>query len=95
MKEKFGVFFSKLSEVFWDISRSFVEFNEHMLSLRGAFFRTKAPVYAGAVKESGAPLLRCICFIDFTKIQMASPGGYGSLQRACYSGHKRMHCLIY
>lgn len=26
---------------------------------------------------------------------MARPGGPGSNQRACYSGHKRMHCLIY
>lgn len=34
-------------------------------------------------------------FVDCTKIQMQRPGGPACNQRACYSGHKHFHCLIY
>lgn len=36
-----------------------------------------------------------IGFIDCTKIEITIPGGPGFNKRACYSGHKRFHCLIY
>lgn len=40
-------------------------------------------------------LEHCVGFIDGTKIQIERPGGAYVTQRACYCGHKRMHCLMY
>lgn len=72
--------------------RSFAEFSERLLSLRDALLHAREPVHAEAGKES--PLSRCKAFIDCTKVLMAKPGGPRSLQLACYSKLRKMHCLI-
>ena len=55
----------------------------------------RALQYAEAIKNASAPLDSCVGFIDCTKIMMTRPGGSNRDQRACYSGHKRFHCLVY
>lgn len=92
----FGMRSSALSEVFWEVIESFVESKGHLIcTLRESLLVERAALYADAIIAKGAPLDSCVGFIDCTKIRMTRPGGHGSLQRACYSGHKRMHCLIY
>ena len=55
----------------------------------------RAATYAEAISGKGAALKNFVRFIDCTKIQMNRPGGIGTLQRACYSGHKKFHRLVY
>ena len=55
----------------------------------------RCEMYANAIFEAGAPLNRCVGFIDCTKVQMSRPGGPQTIQQACYSGQKRIHCLSY
>ena len=92
----FGMRSSALSEVFWEVVETFIETQGHLITdLRQAFLASRAELYANSIKNAGAPLDSCVGFIDCTKIQMCRPGGHGSIQRSCYSGHKRYHCLIY
>lgn len=60
---------------------------------RDDFMRERAPMYAMKIEEAGAYLDRCFGFIDGTAIFIALPGG--GLQRACYSGHKRKHAVMF
>ena len=91
----FGMFTPQLSEVFWDMCKLFHETFGYALELRPHILRGRAPLYADAISELGCPLDSCIGFIDCKKIQLAHPGGHNSMQRACFSGHKRFHCLTY
>ena len=92
----FGMRSSALSEVFWEVMESFYEAQGHLvLNLREGLLAQRAELYADSIKSAGAPLDSCVGFIDCTKIQMSRPGGHSSLQRSCYSGHKRFHCLMY
>jgi len=96
LETTFGMRSSKMSEVFWEVVECFVENKGHLLTeLRVDLIEERAEQYAVAVKEKGAPLDNCLGFIDCSKIEMSRPGGNGTLQRSCYSGHKRMHCLVY
>ena len=92
---KFGHFTSQLSEVFWEHVELVVEKYGHVLTLRPGMMQARARLYADVLKEHDCPLYNCVGFIDCTKIRISRPGGHGSLQRSTYSGHKRMHCLIY
>ena len=88
--------YSALSEVFWEAMERFVEDKGNLLNTqREEQLWWRAEIYVNAITSSGAPLGSCVGFIDCAKIRMTKPGGHGSNQRACYSGHKRMHCLIY
>lgn len=60
-----------------------------------ALLAGRAELYANAVKDKEAPLDNSVDFIDCSNIQMSRPEGEGSAQRAYYSGHKRIHCLVY
>lgn len=92
----FGMRASALCEVFWEVVEGFIATRGSLIeTFRSDLMHERAPLYAAAIYEKGAPLDNCAGFIDCTKIQMSRPGGRGSLQRACYSGHKRFHCLIY
>lgn len=93
---EFGMRTSALSEIFWEAVEGFVESKGNLIrDLRENLLRERAALYSNAVSSRGAPLESCVGFIDCTKIRMTRPGGHGSMQRSCYSGHKRMHCLIY
>lgn len=92
----FGMRASALCEVFWEVVESFVEARKHLLEVfRSGLMGRRAEIYSAAIKERGAPLENCVGFIDCTKIQMSRPGGSGAIQRSCFSGHKRFHCLVY
>ena len=92
----FGMHSSALSEIFWEVIESFVQVQGHLITdLRQGLLVSRAELYADCIKAAGAPLDSCVGFMDCTKIKMTRPGGHGSIQRSCYSGHKRMHCLIY
>lgn len=92
---KFGMFSGQLSEVFWEMIELLLDKCGQNLVLDGENLVNSAEKYADAIHEAGAPYPDCIGFIDCTKIKMQRPGGHSSNQRACYSGHKRMHCLNY
>lgn len=81
--------------MFWEHVELVVECFRHVLGFRPAMMQGRAALYADALKEEGCPLHTCVGFIDCTKIRIQRPGGHGTNQRSCYSGHKRMHCLIY
>lgn len=74
---------------------SFTDFKESLLCLRNALFRSRANAYADAIEKAGAPLLRCVGFVDRTKIRISKLGHHGILQSLVYSKHKLMYCLIY
>lgn len=95
LEEKYGKFRSQMSEIMWEVVELFVPRYEYALRMRGDFLKRRAKDYARAIHDGGAPLERCVGFIDCTKIRMCRPGGHNSYQRAVYSGHKRVHCLIY
>ena len=87
---------SSLSEVFWEVLEKFVELRSYLFeTFRSDLISERADLYAAALKQKGAPLDNCVGFLDCTKIQNSRPGGAAIIQRACYSGHKRFHCLIY
>lgn len=92
----FGMHGPAMSEVMYEVVESLIGLRGNLLTtFRETLMRERAEMYAKAIQEKGAPLDNCVGFIDCTKIAMARPGGHGALQRASYSGHKRMHCLIY
>ena len=66
-----------------------------MLDLQESLLVRREEMYAESIHRAGAPLDSCVGFIDSSKIQMSRPSGHSSLQRSCYSGHKRFHCLMY
>ena len=96
MEETFGMRSCALSEVFWECTENFTNNHGHLVTnLKTEFLRQRAALYAECVKDKGAPLDKCVAFIDCTKIRMQRPGGQNSNQISCYSGHKRMPCLSY
>lgn len=52
-------------------------------------------MYMECVNSKGAPLDRCVGFIDYTKIRIERPGVINANQRSCYSGHKIISFLRY
>lgn len=92
---KFGMYSSKLSEIYCEIVEYLIEKCGSLLDLNDEVLQQRTTAYANPVKEAGAPLNRCVGFIDCTKIRMCRPGGTNVNQRSCYSGHKRVHCLSY
>lgn len=92
---KFGMYTSHMSEVYWEIIELVNNKWGKLLDLRGPYLKERSESYAESIRQSGSSLEKCVGFIDCTKIRMARPGGRSSLQKACYSGHKRFHCLSY
>ena len=66
-----------------------------MLDFRQTLMTRRAERYASTVYAKGVELENCVGFINYTRIQMCRPGGENAMQRSVYSGHKRLHCLIY
>lgn len=91
----YGKHRSQMSEIMWEIVELFNEKYGYALELRGSFLKQRAGEYAKAIEEAGSPLEKCVGFIDCTRIRMCRPGGNNAVQRSVYSGHKRVHCLIY
>lgn len=95
IEKEFSMFSSQLCEVFWEVLRMLLRTRSHLLSIRPGLLRNRARTYAAAIHSLGAPLDRCVGFIDCTKVKMCRPSGPNIDQRCCYSGHKRFHCLNY
>lgn len=95
LEHVFGMHASALSELFWESVESFVTDMQHLLLFRAGIMTRRAVSYAETVQGKRVRLSNVVGFIDCTKIQMCRPGGYGSLQRTCYWGHKRFYCPIY
>lgn len=66
-----------------------------MTYLRKVLFYKREECYAEALSARVAVLDSCVGFIDVSKIRMCRSGGSNVMQRRVYSGHKRMHCLLY
>lgn len=96
LERLFGMTTHALSEVFWQVLFDCKDKHDVLSgALRSDLLARRARMYADCIGENGAPLPNCVGFIDGTKIFIARPGGSGLNQRACYSGHKRAHCLVY
>eukprot|EP00171_Calliarthron_tuberculosum_P008826 IDg8826t1 len=96
IEEEFGMHFSKMSEIFWEVAHSLYIKKKHLISTyRKDIIDGRAALYAQAVADRGGALINCIGFIDGTKIAMCRPGGADVDERVNYSGHKRKHCLSY
>ena len=66
-----------------------------LLIIGEELLKEHSEAYANAIHTAGAPLSSCDGFTDCTRTRMTRPGGNGTLQQVYYSGHKRMHCLVY
>lgn len=87
---------SVLIEVFSEVVEMLIDTRGHLLTdLQEGLLRERDEIYANAITGKGSPLESFVGFIDCSKIEMARPGEHGSLQRSCYSGHKRIYCQIY
>lgn len=91
----FGIRYSHLSDIFWEVMESFVHDKAHLITtFQTGMLQKRSELYANAIKKAGTPLNSSVGFIDCTNIGIARPGGIGNLHCSCYSGHKREHCLI-
>lgn len=95
MEREFGMHSSRLSEVFWEVIDSFVNEHGHLLNLRSYYIKSRVDAYAIFMRNSGTPLSKLIRLIDCTKNRMSRPGGPNANQSVVYSGHTRIHYLIY
>ena len=75
----FGIRYSHLSEIFWEVLEHFVECKGHLVTnFQEGLLRSRAQLYAKAVRDAGEPLESYVGFIDCTKIKIARPSGDGS-----------------
>jgi len=92
LESEFGRHSASLSEIFYECLEYFYErFSALLRDFRADFLSQRASRYANAVLQAGAPLDKCVGFIDGTNIYIAKPRGLA--HRATYSGHKRRNCL--
>lgn len=92
---KFTIFSSQLSELFQEHIELAEELFGRALKFRRTMIQDRAHFYALVQTDRNCPLDSCIGLIGWSKIRMTRPGGHGSKHRSFYSGHRRMHCLIY
>lgn len=76
-------------------SRLYVYLQALFGSLPQDLLDQSAHLYAKCIAECGALLLNCTGSMDETKIFMSRPGGHNTNRESCYSGHKRLHCLVH
>lgn len=92
LEVEFGRHAAALSEIFYEtLEFFFYTFGYLVTEFRGPFLHNRAELYSNAIMNAGAPLSRCVAFIDGTNIYIAKPRGRA--QRATYNGHKRRNCL--
>ena len=89
----FGRSRSALSELFLETLEHAHKFlSKYQNHFRSGLVERRAALYSQKIREKGAPLNRCIGFIDGTAVRIARPVRG---QKSCYSGHKRTHALKY
>lgn len=92
---KFGMFSSRLCEVFWERIEIFTAKHNKLLENFKFMIQKQAVLYAEAIREAIDALINCIWFVDCSKIRMNRPGGKCSRHRSGYNGRKSFNCLIY
>lgn len=96
LETTFGMHASALCEVFYECAWSLYDGHSSLITtFQKDLMHERAHLYAQCIVTSGGLLDKCVGFIDGTNIKMARLGGSRTLQRATYSGHKRIHCLSY
>lgn len=84
------------SEIFWGALEHFIAIQAHIIeTFHGDLMLHHESINATPITNKGEPMDLCVAFMDCTTIAMQRPGGGANLQRAVYSGHKRIHCLVY
>lgn len=92
----FGMSCGKMSEIFWESCERVYNQHSSLISpFRSALMASRAHMYAQNIRGAGAMLPRCVGFIDVTKVLICRPGGPNQIQQSVYSGHKRVHCLLF
>lgn len=87
MKHMFGMRVLMMSKMFYEVIKSLVGGNRHIMeNVRAGIMTTREEMYANVIHEKGAPLSNCVGFIECTKIVMCRPSGRGSLLRAVSQG---------
>lgn len=82
--------------IFWESCERIYDKHSVLLrSFRSSIMSVRAQIYAQKIRQVGPILLRCIGFIDVTKIQICRPGGHQSIQQSIYSGQKHSYCLLF
>jgi len=66
------------------------ENHQYLLEFDSSRIVARLEDYAHVVHEKGAPLTRCVGFIDGTARPLSRPTAH---QRMFFSGHKRVHCI--
>ena len=74
---------------------TFTNKNSAKLKLQGELLHSRANKYAQTSSYAVSPFTDCVGFIDCTRIRMKRPEGGNAIQRSCFSGRRRIHCLIY
>ncbi|PXF46694.1 hypothetical protein BWQ96_03520 [Gracilariopsis chorda] len=82
---------SVLKEFYEALDEFYSKFSTLVSVYRQSFLSSKAATYAAEVSNAGAPLDKCVGFMDGTNLYISRPKG--SAQHATYIGHKRRNCL--
>lgn len=91
----YGLFRLQVSVVFKEVGESFIEKFDYVIELRGGILQDTEMMYAEKIRDREVTLRNCVRFLDCSNILICRPGGHGSLQRACFGGHKQNCCLKY
>lgn len=92
---KIDILTPQLSEIFLEQVELHVDRFARNLQFRPAVMQSRASVYGDSLVEEGCCFHSYVGFIGWTKIRIEQSRGHVTIQEACYSGHKRMHYLIY
>ena len=90
---KFGMHWSKLSEIIWENMELLNSKFSHLLKLHPEFLSQHREMYASTIESPGAPLDSRVRFADWTKIRISRSGRRKMNQRFCFSGLEVFHCL--
>lgn len=90
-----NMFTQQLFEIFWEHVKLLMDLSSSVLQFCPDMIQSQVALYADDLVEERYPLESWVWFIDCTRTRVKRPGGHVSIQPACYSGHKRMYCLVY
>lgn len=74
-EKKFGMFSSKISEVFSELVHELVQNFGYVIDLQDLFIQNRSEIYSETLAEAGALLQSRVSFIYCTEIRMTGPGG--------------------
>lgn len=95
MEPKFRLLSSHLSEILWEMLEPMIEKFGDTLLLRSGFFSRVLAFTLMRYTMQVQHWLTASVLLTVWRYRIQWPGGPNLIQRSCYSGHKRLHCLIY